>query len=405
MLNSGVLGLAIGLILVYFLLSLLCSGINELVEAFRRRRATFLEGGIVDLLGLHLKAQLYDHPLLETLYPQKGMPTTQDNPDRQTRRKPSYIPAKTFSQAVLSILTEGSARLTETVDAAVDRLPVDASTGFREGFTIQLHAERMLVTGVEPGIDEGPSVLVVTRGYDGTTAASHDVGARVTRYRGTIPKPEELVAELRESVDALRSGSLREVLGGLLTTVGSDLERWREGIETWFDDKMDRVSGWYGRRTRTWLFVYGIVIVFALNADTALIARTLWNDATLRDAVVAQAQVVAGEGTQEPCGDRACVEERLQAVKALGLPLGWPDLRVTHWHEPAYASDDRVPHSLLEVVLKILGLLLTAGALTLGSAFWFDLLNKVTNFRASGPPPARSTSQNAEAPKATSGPS
>jgi len=80
MLNSGVLGLVIGLVLVYFLLSLLCSGISELVEAFLRRRAKFLEGGIVDLLGHHLKAQLYDHPLLETLYPQTGVPTTEDNP-------------------------------------------------------------------------------------------------------------------------------------------------------------------------------------------------------------------------------------------------------------------------------------------------------------------------------------
>jgi len=297
---------------------------------------------------------------------------------------------------VLSILTEGSARLTETVDSDAGRLQVDASTGLREGFTIQVHTERMLITGVEHGPDEGPSVLAVSRSHAGTTAASHDVGARVTRFRGEIPEPGDVVAELRESVDALRSGRLREVLGGLLTTVGSDLGRWREGLETWFDDKMDRVSGWYGRRTRSWLFVYGIVIVLALNADTALIARTLWRDGTLRDAIVAQAQVAAGVGTQEPCEDRSCVAERLKAVKALGLPLGWPDLRVTDWDAPAYASDDRVPHTPAEFALKIFGLLLTAAALTLGAAFWFDLLNKVTNFRASGPPPARSTQEHSK---------
>src|SRR5262245_27578020 len=74
MLDSGVLGVVIGLILIYFLLSLVCSGLNELMEAFLRRRSKYLEGAIVDLLGLDLKRQLYEHPLLETLYPQKGKP-------------------------------------------------------------------------------------------------------------------------------------------------------------------------------------------------------------------------------------------------------------------------------------------------------------------------------------------
>jgi hypothetical protein len=129
MFDSGVIGVAIGLILVYFLLSLLCSGVNEAMEAFLRRRAKFLEGGIVDLLGLDLKRQMYEHPLLETLYPQKGMPAADEAVPRADRKKPSYIPPKVFSQALLTIVTEGSARLTEKVDAEADRLPVTRRPG------------------------------------------------------------------------------------------------------------------------------------------------------------------------------------------------------------------------------------------------------------------------------------
>jgi hypothetical protein len=58
MFDSGVIGFAIGSILVYFLLSLLRSGVNEAVEAFLRRRSKFPEGVVVDLLGLDLKLQL-----------------------------------------------------------------------------------------------------------------------------------------------------------------------------------------------------------------------------------------------------------------------------------------------------------------------------------------------------------
>jgi hypothetical protein len=400
MLDSGVLGVAIGLILIYFLLSLLCSGLNELMEAFLRRRSKYLEEAVVDLVGLDLKRQLYNHPLLETLYPQKGIPEGDEPVDRKKdRRHPSYIPAKVFSQALLMIVTEGSARLAEPVDASTERLPVDAATGFAPGFIVQIHEERMRITQIEPAPDDpdrpgqkqGPSWLTVDRGVLGTTKAEHAGDSRITRFREAIPSAADVAAELRSSLDRLSSGRLREVLGGTLTRAGSDLDRWREGIEAWFDDKMDRVSGWYGRRTRFWLFVYGIVIVVILNADTVLVARTLWGDGTLRDSIVAQAGLVVASGaTDEPCDEGPdCVATDLNAIRALDLPLGWPSVNPVHWNKDAYAEDVRVPHHPGDWGLKIFGLVVTAAALTLGAPFWFDLLNKITNFRVSGPPPPR----------------
>lgn len=241
MLDSGVVEVVIGLTLIYFLLSLLCSGLNELAGAWLRRRAKFLEGAIVDLVGLDLKHQLYDHPLLETLYPQKGRPEGEENVDRDKgRKKPSYIPPKVFSQALLTFVTEGSARLAKDVDTSLKRLPVDASTGFAKGFIVQIHEERMEIEKVEraprpdtskPGAKEEPAWLMVVRGAQGTTPAEHSKGSRITRFREGIAKTEDLAVELRDSVDRLPSGRLREVLGGILTRAGSDLDRWRELIE------------------------------------------------------------------------------------------------------------------------------------------------------------------------------
>jgi hypothetical protein len=60
-------------------------------------------------------------------------------------------------------------------------------------------------------------------------------------------------------------------------------------------------------------------------------------------------------------------------VNEFGLPLGW--------------SHDTSPHNFFwEGLGKVLGLLVTAFALTLGAPFWFDLLGKVSNLRGSGPP-------------------
>jgi hypothetical protein len=40
--------------------------------------------------------------------------------------------------------------------------------------------------------------------------------------------------------------------------------------------------------------------------------------------------------------------------------------------------------------MKILGLLLTAAAITQGAPFWFDLISKLSNPRSSGPVPVTS---------------
>jgi hypothetical protein len=347
MLDSGFVDVAIGLMLVYFLLALVCSGINELVEALLRRRAKYLEGGIVDLLGIDLKQQLYEHSLLEGLYPQRGRPISDESVPDAKRKKPSYIPSATFAHALASILTDGSARLTGEVDGATETVPVDSTIGFRAGNFIQVHLERMRIEEV---LDRA---LRVTRAHN------RSLGPSSCR---TNPRPH--CAKDRGSIQP--------------SSAGSQETPWA-----------CQTAALYGRRTRWWLFAYGIVIVVVLNADTALVARTLWSDATLRGSVVAQAgSVVAGGETREPCEDPACIATRLKRVKALGLPLGWPDLRVGDWGDGVtYADDDRVPHSTPEGVLKFFGLLLTAAALALGAPFWFDLLNKVTNFRASGRPP------------------
>jgi hypothetical protein len=53
------------------------------------------------------------------------------------------------------------------------------------------------------------------------------------------------------------------------------------------------------------------------------------------------------------------------------LPLGW-------------GPENRSAPSVLGVLEKIAGILLTAAALMLGAPFWFDVLGKVARLRSSG---------------------
>ncbi len=57
----------------------------------------------------------------------------------------------------------------------------------------------------------------------------------------------------------------------------------------WFDDTMDRLSGWYKRNVQLVLFALGLAFAAALNVSTIEIARALWTQPLLRDVVVQSA--------------------------------------------------------------------------------------------------------------------
>ena len=59
----------------------------------------------------------------------------------------------------------------------------------------------------------------------------------------------------------------------------------RREIAAWFDEGMNRVSGWYRRRTRLIIFVIGAAVAVSANASTVHVVRDLWEDDALRYAL------------------------------------------------------------------------------------------------------------------------
>jgi hypothetical protein len=179
-----------------------------------------------------------------------------------------------------------------------------------------------------------------------------------------------------------------------------DLAEFRAGVEGWFNDSMARVSGWYKRRVRRWMLVYAAVVTLVLNVDTIVLARSIWGQDTVRQAVVAQ--VARGAQAPAPGQDASAganlndVSRRVAEVKGLDLPIGWaPEKK----HGARNPDPRRWPgNDLGGLLVKALGLGLTVGALSLGGPFWFDLLSKVSRLRASGERPSTGASQPTPAP-------
>ncbi|MDQ4018564.1 MAG: hypothetical protein M3188_01865 [Actinomycetota bacterium] len=179
--------------------------------------------------------------------------------------------------------------------------------------------------------------------------------------------------ELRETIERLDNEQVRRILVLLYDEAEGDARRFRAGVERWFDEGMERVSGWYRRRVQVALWVLALVVAFAVNADSVQLARTLWTDDAVREAVVQQADRAAA-GTE--VGD---VAQEVTDLDELAIPLGWT----------LDAGEARsVPRDLGGALAKLVGLVVTAAALTFGAPFWFDALRKVAQVRSAGARPS-----------------
>lgn len=279
---SAIVEVVIGLSFLFAVLSLVSSGVNELISSVFALRARNLEKGVAHLLADPAEAAvIYQHPIIQSLF--------------RSRRLPSYIPADKFALALLDT-------------------KVKAAIGAAAG-------------------DE---------------------------------------AAITSAIQGLPAGRVKDTLDILWRDATHDADRFRKSVEGWFDDTMERVSGWYRRLVQAILVAIGVVVAVGLNVNTLTVTERLWTDVPLRTAVVAQAQ----RAVPPPAGDKQGVQDALDNVQAglktiggLSLPIGWGTSARPRW-STWYAAGA--------------GWAITALAISMGAPFWFDLLGRVARLRSTG---------------------
>jgi len=295
MFGLEILDVAIGLILVYLVLGLVCTAVNELIAQVMKLRAQTLLEGIRNILGdpdaKGLAKDFYEHHLIKSLY--------------RGDRKPSYIPPHTFALTLIDLV-----------------------------------------------------------------ARDKDSGQ---------------LADMKDMVGKLENEKVKEVLRVFIDQAEGDLQKLQESIERWYNDATDRISGWYKQKTQVIVVSFALLITALTNADTITIATALSRDSPMRAALVAQAQQLAQRGSVQPAAGEpapsvstgasasaaAGIAQTVQEIQKLGLPIGWQVGVPSGWD---WAN-------------KIIGLLLTAFAVSLGAPFWFDVLSRVINIRGVGKAP------------------
>jgi hypothetical protein len=346
LLGSDILETVLALFSVFFLGSVVVSQINEGVAGLLSQRSKQLEFSLRELLiGPQASAEevqffqdFITNPLFSTLKSSYVRRKLRSKPTKVLL--PSYIPAKTFAEALLSEIYIHYIKQCANCD------PTDKTA------------------------------IAVTQQTDESDL--YQLPRDITLLRQAIVKTNLVPVRLKRT---------------LLTTINKDVTSVQMAVvqvANWYDQKMARVSGAYKRWAQQMILIWSLLIVVFLNFDSINILSALSHNEALRQKVAALqaansavAPVITSTTTiSNPTiisntTDLYNAANLSKDLENVGLPLGptgWGDF----WNKTPNGWD---------YLLKVIGLLVSIIAISLGAPFWFDVLNKISNLRSSGANP------------------
>jgi hypothetical protein len=401
MLNSPIVDLAIGLIFVFGVTAAFASLVTELIARLIGLRGAYLLSGLRELVdgggsSTNLANMAADYNTMRELIQHGSKPAAQP---------PAARPALASPPAVESPPSEPSSAEKMSMTGALLGGPILSNQGIAGQFS-----SRKLTLGPTSGTGRLPKMMP-----DPGTGRLWSQRRSLPSYISTrsfadavidllVPDSggQTTMTSIQHGIEALPPGvPLKSSLDALVKNAGNDISRFRTSVEQWYDDHMDRVSGWYKRTTAAITLVVGAILVVLLNLNALTIGRTLYTEnavSTAVSAVAAKAISCSGEN------QRACLanlEGQLSAASAAGLPIGWGTVRdctepnaQCNWLDQR-GIFSRHGNSGWQLVLVLIGFLLMIISLVPGAQFWFGLLTKINALRATGPKPTTAASNSA----------
>lgn len=220
------------------------------------------------------------------------------------------------------------------------------------------------------------------------------------------------------------SDDTSDFLNSIWVDAQGDIDKFKTNLELWYDETMDRATGWYKQYTQVVLLIVGMTIAIIFNVDTLKIVEKLEKDPVLREQLVSQSEAFAkahpnlieelnnekkrNEAILASLKDSTRVaKEKMDSVTQArydtlktqrdslfaranrlvkgdiskinkSLALGWGDYG---GRTGTICKARYVLSTAFGSWSKFFGLFITAIAISLGAPFWFDLLNKLIKLR------------------------
>jgi hypothetical protein len=409
MLSSGIIDLAIGLAFVFGVTAALASVATESISRFLGLRGAYLLGGLRELLdseqvGTDLTKAEKDYDALKNIVtgtstedkPQSATGAVLGSPILRSQGMVGDITSR-------KLLVQASKPDRPSVRNIEPRKHAPRSNRRSPQKRAPLSDLRSLPAYISPtAFADAVIDLLVPKPTAQTTPAGQ------TTATGQTTTGQTTLDTVRQSLQKIMSQDpmpaymaplmpLMTSVNTLVTTAEDDITSVRTSIENWYNDHMDRVSGWYKRQVAWFTIIAGAILVILLNINAITVGRALYSNSVIGSAVATAA------GNRPPCttADSTCLgqlQTDLATVAQAGLPIGWATVSACADARPACnwwqarGITSTTGNSAWQILLVVVGFLITIVALTPGARFWFDLLSKLGTLRSTGPKPTSSSS-------------
>lgn len=247
------LDILISLVLIFSLLSILVSIINEWLSHYFNDRSKLLKESLLKLLkddyNLNYAELFLNHFSIRSLMKDKPYKKFLFFTNRSTAPRkvmPHYISSSMFADALIDVIAE-QAKHTQSIRLRKDEkgLPLLDENGLKS---------------YEP-ISEAP--------------------------------PDELIKRFERALQVMNPSPFNNLLKSYYDKSEGKYLPLKASLEAWFNDYMDRVSGWYKNKQRNKLIWVGLFVALMLNVDSLHLVKMLSLDNKLRENLVQEAGGIA----------------------------------------------------------------------------------------------------------------
>lgn len=344
--SSTIVQVAISIVISWALFALLCSMLHEVVVQLKSERGRFYRAKIIDKLfdasnQINWGLLMYGHSNIKLLTNSEKAP-------------PSEIDSKTLAEVLIDSVANAQ---------AAKILKLNSSTLKNDYASDLLNNLEFAITN----LGQSDVILMLRNAFD---------KAKIKAIERDTFNEEKLYTELVSE------------------------------ITLWFEQFGSRTSSWYKKLSQKRLFALGVIVAICMNVDSIALFEYYKENPTARAALIdyysknkTQLEALStindtikidSTSTKVAIYNIRYFTKQIDSLKqSLELPIGWEKANcMTQKSTPnSKLSDDTdskktIKHcrciSISCLLFKILGIIISAFAASLGAPFWFDLLRKAT---------------------------
>lgn len=354
-----VLDVFISLVFIYLLYSLFAMTVIEFITSSFGSRSKNLQTGIDRLLADDNQSSKWNHTFLNLFYSFSTNAFTQffyKHPSikylghKGINTKPSYISANRFSSTLVDILKKGyHEESTDNISASLGQiLPFDLSE-------LEARIDQLKADLKDLKSKPSSSSFEIEATQEELDFLKNDLQKRLQRFGESFQEDLNIGPDTKYQLSSLWNKS------------ENDIEKFQSLINHWFEEQMDRISGWYKRKVTFLTFLVGFIIAALFNVDTIHLVKDLSQNETMRTLLVDSAQEFIANNPDGITENMA--SEQRDYISSVKKEMDQYTSVLSN------NKEDNFP--------AILGWLISAFAFSLGAPFWFDLLNKLMKVRPS----------------------